>query len=72
MFKRRPEYFAVAALGGIIAVAASVVTALSLDTGITEPDKKTLKQADEIVVRAAALTSSNEEEIKIIMAERGV
>ena len=65
MFKRRPEYFAVAALGGIIAVAASVVTALSLDTGITEPDKKTLKQADEIVVRAAALTSSNEEEIKI-------
>ncbi len=65
MFKRCPEYFAVAALGGVIAVAASVVTALSLDTGITEPDKKTLKQADEIVVRAAALTSSNEEEIKI-------
>ena len=57
MFKRRPEYFAVAALGGILAIAASVVTALSLDTGISEPDRKTLQQADDIVARAASLTS---------------
>lgn len=68
MFKRRPEYFAVAAIGGILAVAATVVTVMSLDSGITEPDKKTLKTADDMVVRAAALTSSTDEEIKIAKA----
>ena len=65
MFKRRPEYFAVAALGGVIAIAATVVTAMSLDTGIAEPDRKMLKQADDIVARAASLTSGSEDEIKI-------
>ncbi len=68
MFKRRPEYFAVAAIGGILAVAATVVTVMSLDSGITGPDKKTLKTADDMVVRAAALTSSTDEEIKIAKA----
>ena len=65
MFVRRPEYFAVAALGGLLAVAASVFTVMSLDTGITEPDRKTLKKADDIVVRAGSLTSSSDEEIRI-------
>lgn len=68
MFKRRPEYFAVAAIGGILAVAATVVTVMSIDSGITGPDKKTLKTADDMVVRAAALTSSTDEEIKIAKA----
>lgn len=68
MFKRRPEYFAVAVIGGVVAVAASVVTALSLDTGITEPDKKSMKTADDIVVRASALTSASEDEVKIAKA----
>ena len=68
MFKRRPEYFAVAVIGGVVAVAASIVTALSLDTGITEPDKKTMKTADDIVVRASALTSASEDEVKIAKA----
>ena len=65
MFIRRPEYFAVAVLGGILAVTASVVTALSIDTGIGEPDRKSMKTAEDIVVRAAGLTSSSEEEIRI-------
>ncbi|MBR3462212.1 MAG: hypothetical protein IKH20_06010 [Clostridiales bacterium] len=65
MFKRRPEYFAVAALGGVLAVAATVITALSLDTGIAEPDRKSMKTADDIVVRAGALTGSTEDELKI-------
>ena len=34
MFKRRPEYFAVAIAGGLLAIAASVATVLSIDTGI--------------------------------------
>ena len=68
MFKRRPEYFAVAVIGGVVAVAASVITALSLDTGINAPGKKTQKSADEIVVRAASLTSGSDEEIKIAKA----
>jgi len=65
MFKRRPEYFAVAAIGGIMTIAASVFMAMSLNTGISEPDRRSMKKADEIVVRAAALTGSTEEEIKI-------
>ena len=68
MFIRRPEYFAIAAIGGVLAVAASVVTAISLDTGIREPDRRTMKKADDIVVRAAALTSSNEDEVRIAKA----
>ena len=65
MFRRRPEYFAVAALGGVLAVAATIITAVSLDTGIAEPDRRSLKAADDIVVRAGALTSSSEDELKI-------
>lgn len=65
MFVRRPEYFAIAAVSGVVAIAASVITALSLDTGIRVPDKKTMKTADEIVERAGSLTSASEEEIKI-------
>ena len=65
MFIRRPEYFAVAALGGVLAVAASVITALSLDTGIGEPDRRSMKKAEDIVARTAELTSCSEEEIKI-------
>ena len=65
MFVRRPEYFAVAALGGVLAVAASVFTVLSLDTGISGPDRKAMKKADDIVIRAGGLTHSSEEELKI-------
>ena len=65
MFVRRPEYFAVAVLSGVLAIAASVFTVMSLDTGITEPDRKTLKMADDIVVRAGGLTLNSDEEIKI-------
>jgi hypothetical protein len=65
MFVRRPEYFAVAVLGGLLAITASVFTAISLDTGITEPDRKTVKKADDIVVRAGQLTNSSDEEIRI-------
>ena len=65
MFVRRPEYFAVAVLGGLLAITASVFTVLSLDTGITEPDRKTMKKADDIVVRAGQLTDSSDEEIRI-------
>ncbi|MBR4430447.1 MAG: hypothetical protein IKS75_04040 [Clostridiales bacterium] len=65
MFKRRPEYFAVAVIGGIMTIAASVFMAMSLNTGISEPDRRSMKKADEIVVRAAALTGSTDEEIKI-------
>ena len=60
MFKRRPEYFAVAAIGGIMTIAASVFMAMSLNTGISEPDRRSMKKADEFVVRAAALTGSTE------------
>ena len=66
MFKRRPEYFAVAAIGGIMTIAASVFMAMSLNTGISEPDRRSMKKADEIVVRAAALTGSTEEEIRVL------
>lgn len=65
MFVRRPEYIAVAVIGGVIAVAASVVTVFSLDSGISEPGRKSQKKAEDIVVRAGELTSSSEEEIKI-------
>ncbi len=68
MFKRRPEYFAVAALGGIMTIAASVFMAMSLDSGISEPDRRSMKKADEIVVRAASLTGSSDEEVKIAKA----
>lgn len=68
MFIRRPEYFAAAVLGGVLAVAASIVTALSLDTGIKDPGKRSMKKADDIIVRAGALTSSSDEEIKIAKA----
>ena len=68
MFIRRPEYFAIAAIGGVLAITASVVTAVSLDTGIREPDRRTMNKADDIVVRAAALTSSTEDEVKIAKA----
>ena len=44
MFKRRPEYFAVAALGGIMTIAASVFMAMSLDSGISEPDRRSMKR----------------------------
>ena len=64
MFKRRPEYFAIAVIGGLLAIAASVVTVMSLDTGIKEPDKKTLKTADDIVTRAGLLTASTDEDIR--------
>lgn len=65
MFVRRPEYFAVAALSGIMAVAASVVTIMSLDTGIPGPDRKTVKKADDMVMRAGILTQCSDAEIKI-------
>ena len=68
MFKRRPEYFAVAIAGGLLAIAASVATVLSIDTGINGPDKKTLKTADDIVARAGLLTSSSDDEIRIAKA----
>ena len=68
MFVRRPEYFAVAAIGGLLAVAASAAAFLSLDTGISGPDRKTLKKADEIVARAGALTDCSDEELKIARA----
>ena len=68
MFKRRPEYFAVAIAGGLLAIAASVATVLSIDTGINGPDKKTLKTADVIVARAGLLTSSSDDEIRIAKA----
>ena len=65
MFVRRPEYFAVAALSGLMAVAASAFMVISLDTGISGPDRKTMKKADEIVLRAGSLTYSSDEELKI-------
>ena len=65
MYVRRPEYFVAAALFGVLAVAASVLTAISLDTGISDPDKKTLKKADDIVARAGALTSISGDEVEI-------
>ncbi len=68
MFVRRAEYFAVAALFVVLAVFSAVITVLSLDTGITDPDKKTLKTADDIVVRAGALTSVSDDEVKIAKA----
>ena len=68
MYVRRPEYFVAAALFGVIAVAASVITAISLDTGISDPDKKTLKKADDIVARAGALTSISGSEVDIAKA----
>ena len=68
MYVRRPEYFIVTALFGILAVAAAVITAISLDTGISDPDKKTLKKADDIVARAGALTSISNEEVEIAKA----
>ena len=69
MFIRRPEYLAVAALSGILAIAATVVTAISLDTGISEPGRKSMKKADDIVARAAGLTSSSESEIRIAKSQ---
>lgn len=68
MFVRRAEYFAVAALFAVLAVVSIVITVLSLDTGITDPDRKTLKTADDIVVRAGALTSVSDDEVKIAKA----
>ena len=68
MYVRRPEYIAVAALFGVLAIAASVITAISLDTGISDPDKKTLKKADDIVARAGALTSVSGDEVDIAKA----
>ena len=68
MFKRRPEYFAVAIAGGLLAIAASVATVLSIDTGINGPDKKTLKTADDIVARAGPLTYSADDVIRIAKA----
>ena len=65
MYVRRPEYFAAAVLFGIIAVAATVVTAMSLDTGISDPGRKALKKADDIVTRAGQLTSVSEDEVRI-------
>ena len=65
MFVRRPEYFAVAALSGLLAVAASAFVVMSLDTGISELDRKTAGKAGDIVLRAGALTSSSGEELKI-------
>ena len=65
MFVRRPEYFAVAAISGVLAVAASVITVMSLDTGISGPDRKTMKKADDIVSRAGGLTQCSDEEIRI-------
>ena len=65
MFVRRPEYFAVAVLGGVLAIAASVFTVISLDTGISGPDRKAMKKADDIVARAGSITSSSDEEIRI-------
>ena len=69
MFIRRPEYLAVAALSGILAIAATVVTAISLDTGISEPGRKSMKKADDIVVRAADLTSSSDDAVKIAKSQ---
>ena len=65
MYVRRPEYFIAAVLFGVLAVAAAVITAISLDTGISDPDKKTLKKADDIVARAGALTSVSNDEVEI-------
>ena len=68
MFVRRPEYFAVAVLGAVLAIAATVIAILSLDTGIQYPGKKALKKSDEIITRAGALTSSSDKEIRIARA----
>ena len=68
MYVRRKEYFAVAALLVVLAVAAAVITAISLDTGIADPDRKTLKVADDIVARAGSLTSVSDDEVKIAKA----
>ena len=65
MFARRPEYFAVAAIGGLLAVAASVFVVMSLDTGISGLDKKAARKADDMILRAGALTYSSDEELKI-------
>ena len=65
MFVKRPEYFAVAVLGCVMAVAAAVITLLSLDTGIQYPGKRALKTSDDIVARAGKLTASTDQEVKI-------
>ncbi|MCR4556859.1 MAG: hypothetical protein K5779_03445 [Saccharofermentans sp.] len=65
MFVRRPEYFAAAVLGGVLAIASAAFTVINLDTGISCPDRKTMKEADDIVARAGMLTSSSEAEIRI-------
>ena len=68
MYIRRIEYIAVAVLFVVLGVAAAVITALSLDTGISDPDRKTLKTADDIVVRAGSLTSISDDEVRIAKA----
>ena len=68
MFVRRIEYIAVSALFLILGIVLAVITAISLDTGISDPDRKTLKTADDIVARAGSLTSISEDEVKIAKA----
>ena len=65
MFVKRPEYFAVAVLGCVMAVAATAITLLSLDTGIQYPGRRALKTSDDIVARAGKLTASTDQEVKI-------
>ena len=68
MFVRRIEYIAVSALFLVLGVVLAVITAISLDTGISDPDRKTLKTADDMVARAGSLTSLSEDEVKIAKA----
>ncbi len=68
MYVRRIEYIAAALLFAVLGAVVAVITALSLDTGISDPDRKTLKTADDIVVRAGSLTSISDDEVRIAKA----
>lgn len=68
MYVRRIEYIAAALLFAVLGAVVAVITALSLDTGISDPDRKTLKTADDIVVRAGSLTSISDYEVRIAKA----
>ena len=68
MYVRRIEYIAAALLFAVLGAVVAVITALSLDTGISDPDRKILKTADDIVVRAGSLTSISDDEVRIAKA----
>ena len=68
MYIRRIEYIAAAVLFAVLGAVLAVITAISLDTGISDPDRKTLKAADDIVMRAGSLTSISDDEVRIAKA----